>query len=180
MQFRNSADRYGIVAQLFHWLLAAAVFVQLGIGVYVDDLPLSLARLQWLSRHKALGFVILVLLLARLGWRLVNPAPPLPGSMPRRERRLARATHWLLYALLIAAPVAGWVHADAAGLGINVFGLFTLPDLVAKNPELSERFHDVHVALVTTLAVLLILHIAAALRHALLRDGVFGRMLPWK
>lgn len=155
--------------------------MQLGIGLYVDDLPISIARLQWLSRHKALGFVILALVLARLGWRLVNPAPPLPGSMPGWERRLARLTHWLLYGLLIAAPIAGWLHADAAGLGVNVFGLFTLPDLVAKNPELSEVFHDVHAILVKTLAVLLVLHIAAALRHALwLRDAVFGRMLPWK
>lgn len=180
MQLRNSGSRYGFIAQLFHWTVAVLVFVQAGMGIYVDDLPLGLARLQWLSRHKALGFVILVLVLARLAWRLVNPAPPMPGSMPRWERRIARATHWLLYALLLAAPVAGWMHADAAGLGVNVFGLFTLPGLVAKNPQLSEWFHDAHVVLVATLAVLLFLHVAAALRHALLRDGVFGRMVPWK
>ncbi|HEX6928046.1 MAG TPA: cytochrome b [Gammaproteobacteria bacterium] len=180
MRFRNSENDYGLVAILFHWLIAALVFIQLGIGIYVDDLPISLARLQWLSRHKATGFVILVLVLARLAWRLVNPAPALPGSMAHWERRIAHATHWLLYGLLITAPLAGWLHADAAGLGVNVFGLFSVPDLMPKNRQVSEMFHDVHVVLVAALAVLLLLHVAAALRHALLRDGVFGRMLPWK
>lgn len=156
------------------------VFVQLGIGVYVDDLPLGIERLQWLARHKSLGFVILVLVMLRLGWRLYNPAPPLPESMPPAMRRVARMTHWLLYLLLIAAPIAGWVHASAAGLGINVFGWFTVPNLVGKDPGLSEMFHTVHVVLVMSLAALLALHVAGALMHALvLRDGVFRRMLPF-
>lgn len=182
MRFRNSAEGYGIVAQAFHWLIALLVFTQIGLGIYVDDLPLSLARLQWLSRHKSLGLAILILVVFRLAWRGFNPPPPLPGFMPRAERRIARITHALLYVLLIAAPVAGWLHASAAGLGVNFFGWFALPDLVDKNAALSEFFHAAHATLVWTLATLLALHIGGALRHALwLRDGVFQRMLPqWK
>jgi cytochrome b561 len=180
MRFWNSGDSYGIVAQVFHWLIAALVFAQLAVGVYAANLPVSLARLQWLSRHKSLGLGILALVLARLAWRALNPPPALPGSVPPRERRAAAAVHWLLYVLLVLAPLAGWLHASAAGLSVNWFGLFQVPDLVAKDPQLSELFKQVHRVLVALLAVFLAGHIGAALRHALLlRDGIMQRMLPW-
>lgn len=87
----------------------------------------------------------------------------------------------MLYGLLIAAPVAGWLHASASGLGVNVFGWFALPDMVPRNAELSELFRQWHRALVTILAAMIVLHVAAAFRHALiLRDGVMARMLPQK
>lgn len=155
--------------------------MQTAIGVYVDDLPVSMERLQWLSRHKSLGFTILVLVLLRLAWRLFHPVPPLPASVPRVTRRVALMTHRVMYGLLIAAPIAGWMHASASGLGVNVFGWFVLPDIVARSTQLSDWFHQLHSVLVTMLAVVIVLHIAAALRHALiLRDGVMARMLPWK
>lgn len=180
MQYRNSKDAYGSIAQALHWVIAALVFIQLGIGLYVDDLPVSLARLQWLSWHKSLGFVIFILAVLRLGWRFASPAPPLPDSIPAIVRQLARFTHWMLYALLIAAPLAGWMHASAAGLGVNVFGWFALPNVVPRDPGLAELFHDTHSMLVWTLAALVVLHVAAALNHALvLRDGIVARMLPW-
>lgn len=180
MQFRNSGDSYGIVAQVLHWVIAALVLAQLAIGVYAANLPVSLARLQWLSRHKSLGLGILALVLARLAWRAMNPPPALPDSVPLRERRAAAAVHWLLYLLLILAPLAGWLHASAAGLSVNWFGLFQVPDLLAKDPQLSELLKQAHGVLVALLAVLLAGHIGAALRHAfLLRDGIMHRMLPW-
>jgi cytochrome b561 len=182
MHFRNSGDSYGIIAQSFHWLIALMIFIPFGIGVYASGLPMSLARLQWLSHHKALGITILVLVLLRLMWRVFNRPPPLPASMPRWERRAAVATHWGIYALLIAAPLAGWLYASAAGLSVSWFGVVNVPDLVAKNPELAPTMRALHSLLVKTLAVLLVLHIAAATRHALLlRDGVMRRMLPrWR
>ena len=175
----NSVASYGSIAQLFHWLVAVLVFVQIAIGLYVEDLPVGLERLQWLSRHKSLGFVILVLVLLRLAWRLFHPAPALPDNISTLTRRFAAGTHALLYGLLIAAPLAGWLHASASGLGVSVFGWFVLPDMVAKNAALSEWFHELHVVLVLMLAVVAAVHIAAALRHALiLHDGIMLRMLP--
>ena len=180
-RLRNSSESYGIIAQAFHWLVAALVFAQLGIGLYAANLPLSLARLQWLSRHKSLGLAILALVVLRLAWRALDRPPAPPGFMPRWERRAALATHWLIYLLLVLAPLAGWLHASAAGLSVNWFGFLVVPDLVPKNPELAERFKALHVALVLLLAALLAVHIGAALRHAILRrDGVMHRMLPWK
>jgi len=171
VNLRNSTESYGIIAQAFHWLVALLVLAQLGIGLYAANLPVSLARLRWLSHHKSLGLAILALVLLRLGWRALNRPPGLPGSMPRWERRAALATHRLFYLLLILAPLAGLLYASAAGLSVNWFGLFQVPEL----------FKALHIGLVALLASLVALHVGAALRHALLlRDSVMRRMLPWK
>lgn len=178
---KHDHEAYGIIAQAFHWLVAALVLAQLAIGVYAANLPVSLARLRWLSHHKSLGLTVLVLVLLRLAWRALNRPPELPAAMPRWERRAALATHWLLYLLLVAAPLAGWLYASAAGLSASWFGLFSVPDLVAKDPGRAELFKALHIGLVSLLALLVALHVGAALRHRLiLRDSVMHRMLPWK
>lgn len=180
-QSGNTNDSYGIIAQVLHWLVAAFVLVQFGLGLYAANLPVSLARLQWLSRHKSLGLAILVLMILRLAWRSMNRPPVLPDSMPRWERRAAATTHRLLYILLVLAPLAGWLYASAAGLSVNWFGVVQVPDLLPRNTELSELFRQTHRIFVALLALLLVAHVGAALRHALvLRDGVLYRMLPWK
>lgn len=162
-----------------HWLIATLVFTQIALGVYVDDLPISLARLQWVARHKSLGLLILVLFVLRLAWRSFDHAPALPRSVPPRHRQAATVTHWLMYSLAIFAPIAGWLHASAAGLGASFFGLFPIPSLVAKNVGLSDLFATIHAWLVWLLAGVVGLHVAAALRHVVRRDRVFERMSPW-
>jgi len=170
-----------MVAQSLHWLVAALVFVQFGLGLYAAGLTVSIARLQWLSRHKSLGLAVLALVLLRLAWRSANRPPALPDSMPSWQRRAAAIVHWLLYALLVLGALTGWMHASAAGLSVNWFGLFQVPDLLPKRPDLSELLRAVHRGFVALLAVLLLGHVGGALRHALvLRDGVMHRMLPWK
>jgi cytochrome b561 len=157
------------------------VLVQLGLGVYAADLPVSLARLQWLSRHKSFGLAILALILLRFAWRSMNRQPALPATMPPWQQRAARATHWLLYALLVLAPLSGWLHASAAGLSANWFGLFQVPDLIGRDPELALPLKVAHKACVALLAILLLGHAGAAFWHAfVVRDGVLHRMLPWK
>jgi cytochrome b561 len=176
----DTNESYGVIAQALHWLVAVFVLVQFGLGLYAASLPVSLARLQWLSRHKSLGLAILALMILRLGWRSMNLPPALPDSMPCWERRAAASTHWLLYLLLVLAPLAGWLHASAAGLSVNWFGVVQIPDLLPKNPELSELFKQAHRFCVALLGLLLVGHVGAALRHAcVLRDGVLHRMLTW-
>jgi len=182
VRYRNTELRYGIIAQLFHWLVAVLVFVQATIGLYASDLPVGIARLKWLSRHKAIGVTVLALVLLRLGWRYLNRLPHLPGSMPPWERRAALLTHRMLYALLLLAPISGWLYASAAGLSVTWFGWFRIPDLLAKNTQIAPYFKELHEVLVFTLIPLVVLHVFAALRHAFFRrDGVMGRMLPlWR
>lgn len=180
MRWRNSEQGYGIVAQALHWLVALLVFVQLGLGLYAAGLPLGIARLEWLSRHKSLGLAVLALALARLAWRAASPAPALPAAMSRSERFAASATHRLLYALLIVAPLAGWLYASAAGLSVNWFGLWLVPDLVPKDAHWAALLKLLHKLSVLLLTLLVAGHVAAALRHALVRrDGILRRMLPW-
>jgi len=100
--------------------------------------------------------------------------------MPQWERRAATVTHWLLYAALVLAPLAGWLHASAAGLSINWFGLMQVPDLLQKDAEMSDLFRNLHRGCVALLALLVLGHVGAALRHVLVaRDGIVHRMLPW-
>jgi cytochrome b561 len=178
VRWRNSTERYGIIAQAFHWLTAMLVFVQLGLGLYAASLPVSLARLVWLSRHKSLGLAILALVVIRLVWRAFDRPPALPERMPRWERRAALANHLGLYVLLVLAAMAGWASASAAGLSVNWFGFFQVPDLVTKSQPLAQAFKVIHTALVAGLTLLIFLHIGAAARHAFwLRDGIARRML---
>jgi cytochrome b561 len=178
-RLRNTDDSYGSLARSLHWLVAVLVFVQLGLGLYAAGLPFGLARLQWVSHHKSLGLAVLVLVLVRLAWRIADRPPPLPATMPRWQRAAASSTHRLLYAALIIAPLAGWLHASASGLSVSWFGWVQVPDLIAKRPEWADALKAVHRASVAVLGVLVALHVAGALQHALVaRDGVVRRMLP--
>lgn len=156
------------------------MFIQIGLGLYVDDLPVSLNRLRWVARHKSVGMLILTLFLLRLAWRSIDRAPALPDAIAPMERGLARSAHRLLYALAILAALTGWLHASAAGLGASFFGLFPVPSLISKDVELSDLFKAAHNWLVWSLVAVLALHVAAAARHLWLRDGIVGRMTPWQ
>lgn len=175
----NSDGAYGIIAQALHWCVAALIFIQIPLGWYAAHLPVSMARLQWLSYHKSLGLTILALVLLRLVWRWIDAPPPLPSTMAHRERRAAHAMHWLLYFIPVSAMLAGWLYASAAGLSVNWFGLILIPDLIAKNTGIAPLFKEFHHGLVGLLALLLIGHIGATVRHVfILRDNVAKRMLP--
>ena len=178
-RWRNSDKAYGIIAQLLHWCVAALVFVQLPLGLYAANLPVSMARLQWLSYHKSLGITILTLMLVRLIWRFIDAPPLLPTAMPAWERRAAHIMHWTIYVVLLPAMLAGWLYASALGLSINWFGLVVVPDLIAKNTDLAPLFKSLHHILIALFTLLLVGHIGAAIRHAfVLRDRVVRRMLP--
>ena len=124
---------------------------------------------------------ILVLTLARIVWRLMNPALPLPDHTPRWQKILARTTHVLFYVLLLALPLAGWASSSAAGRAVEWFGLFSWPNLpVPLDRSLARTFLNVHEAGVKVLYVVLALHVAGALKHHFLdRDNILHRMLPF-
>lgn len=149
------------------------------LGLYAANLPVSMARLQWLSWHKSLGISILLLMLMRLVWRLFDAPPPLPASMVQWERQAAHAVHWALYAVSLLAMLAGWLYASSAGLSIKWFGMLLIPDLMEKNTLIAPLFKELHHVMVLLLGLLVIGHVAAAARHSLLlRDGMLQRMLP--
>lgn len=179
IRLHNDALRYGVIAQAFHWAMAALVAAQFGLGWYMEGLPLGPEAFALYNLHKSLGLLALLLLAGRVLWRFASPPPPLPEEMPAPERLAARISHGLLYALLLLQPASGLVMAFASGFPTVVFDLFTLPSPMAASNALKDAFLVVHLASSFALAALVALHAAAALRHHLvLGDDVLRRMLP--
>jgi cytochrome b561 len=180
MTLRNTSHRWGVLSQLFHWLIVVLIIVQVTLASLADDLPAGAKKLALLARHKSVGITILMLVILRLLWRSLNPTPLLPVTLKPYERFLARCTHALLYLLLFAMPLSGWMMSSARGFPVSWFGFFTLPDLVPKNKSLYLALLTTHEMLALTLAAVVTLHVAAALKHHfVLRDDVLRRMLPF-
>ena len=171
--------RYTTTAISLHWLIAIGIAGTFSLGLYMHELPLSPTKLQLYSWHKWAGVSLFALIVVRLLWRATHAAPPLPAQMPALQRLAANATHWALYALMIAVPLSGWLMSSAKGFQTVWFGVLPLPDLVAKDAALGDLLQDVHEALNLTMLGLVLLHAVAALKHHFIdRDDVLTRMLP--
>lgn len=173
-------NRYSIVSLIFHWLIAALVVTQV-LLIMTADATKGPAAGQWIGLHKSIGLGILVLTLGRIGWRLANPAIPLPETIPRWQRLMARGTHILFYVVLIGMPLGGWAASSAAGREIVWFGLFEWPLLpIGGGRETAGRLMDMHELGAKALYLLIVLHVAGALKHHFVdRDNVLHRMMPW-
>jgi cytochrome b561 len=175
IQPRHCYDRPAIA---LHWLLAGLLLGNLALGLTMADLPFSPWRLKLFNWHKWAGMTILVLSALRLLWRLGHRPPPhLP--MPAWQERAALATHGTLYLLFFAVPLAGWAYSSAAGFPVVLFGVLPLPDWVPVSRPLAATFKGAHEALAWGLALLIALHVAAALKHQFIdRDALLRRMWP--
>lgn len=167
-------------ARVFHWLSALLVLLTIPVALIMVTPGIERALQDPLFLfHKNVGVLILLLVAVRLAYRLVNPSPPLPHSVPPLQRHIAEATHWLLYGLLLAMAISGYVRVTAGGFPLEIPDRLGLPHLVPKSDDLAERAKQIHVFLRFPLIALITLHIAAALYHAVIRrDGVFQRMAP--
>ena len=173
------AARYGSIAQAAHWIVFLLVVALFAIAWYMTGLPLGPEKIRIYNLHKSIGVLVLALMVLRLVWRRVSPPPPLPSDMADWERLAARASHILLYTLLLAQPLVGIVHSWSANFPVVVFGLFTLPNLTGPSEALKEFLGALHFWIGWGLLGLIAVHAAAALRHHfVLRDDVLRRMLP--
>jgi cytochrome b561 len=172
----SPADRYSSFAIVLHWLLAIAIVGAFGLGLYMSDLPFSPSRIKLYNWHKWAGVSILALSALRLLWRLGH-RPPVDLPMPAWQARAAHAVHVLLYLAFFAVPLTGWAMSSAKGFPIVWFGVLPLPDFVPKDHDLGELLEEVHAALAWGLAVLVLAHVAGALKHHFVdRDGLLQRM----
>ena len=173
---KRSVHRYTTVAVVLHWVLALAIIGSFSVGFYMSGLQFSLTRLKLYNWHKWAGVTILALSALRLLWRLTHRPPP-DGPMPAWQARAAHATHKLLYVLFFAVPLFGWAYSSAAGFPIVWFGVLPLPDFVPKDAALAETFKALHKFAAYGLALLVLAHLAGALKHQFIkRDGLIGRM----
>lgn len=175
----NPSPRYTRTAIFLHWSVGLGMIGTFAAGFYMVDLPLSPSKLQLYSWHKWAGMSLLTLTVVRLVWRMSHPAPELPSSMGPSARLAAHAGHCVLYALMLAIPLSGWLMSSAQGFPVVWFGVLTLPDLVPKDAELGAALKQAHVFLNYTLVAALIGHVGAALHHHFIRkDTILTRMLP--
>lgn len=176
----KSASRvYTPLARLLHWLMAILLIAMLALGFYMSGLRLSPEKLQLYSWHKWAGVTAFLLVLIRLLWRVTHRPPPLPQGMPRGEQLMAHAGHGLLYLLMLAIPMTGWLMSSAKGFQTVWFGLLPIPDLLQKDRELGDLLAEVHEALNFLLIAIAVGHVGAALKHHFInRDDVLLRMLP--
>ncbi|MFZ5724344.1 MAG: cytochrome b [Pseudomonadota bacterium] len=178
MLLKNTEQRWGLVAQLFHWsmflLIAGAWFA---VESHEDFPKGSAERAEWMALHKALGVTIFALVWFRLAARLTQSSPAPSGAA--WQRRLAWATHAALYLLMILMPLTGLLASQFGGKPVAWFGLFEIPVWVTEDRERAKQIMEVHEAGWSLLLTLIVLHAGAALYHQLvLKDGLLRRMLP--
>jgi cytochrome b561/polyisoprenoid-binding protein YceI len=195
----NVRQRYTAVAIVLHWAIALAIFAMIPLGWWMHDAAAHAATqakaVAAYQLHKSIGLTILALSLARLGWRLMHAAPPLPAHMPAWEKFGARASHWLFYFLIIAMPFTGWLYVST-GWSANsdrplevptlYFNLFRVPHLFGLShlanetrAALSHAFMFTHSKFAWVMIGLAALHVAAALKHHFFdQDDVLVRMIP--
>lgn len=188
--FGNSADQWGKLAKWLHWGIALMIIIQVPLGFWMADVYSQVFRdpsvrpllIKLAMAHNTIGFLVLILAAIRLGWRFSQPTPDLPESLATFQRVVARVTHIFLYALLFAFPISGWAALSAFGeFPIFFFIWDSVPPIVDKlpfnDPNGFAFWSGIHHLCWQIGAVILSLHILAAIWHALVRkDGVLRRM----
>jgi len=172
--------RFAAASRLLHWLMAPMIIAMLFIGV---GMAASVSRRYDLlvSIHRPLGIAILVLGVARIVNRFINPPPGLPDTVPSLQRFAAKASHIALYALMFVLPLVGWGMLSAARYPIVLYGPVRLPPILPHDLTLYAWLRDLHSVLAYLLFATFLAHFGAALYHGLIRrDGVFGSMTSWE
>jgi cytochrome b561 len=171
---------YTRTAVALHWLIALLITCGFSLGAYMVDLHISPRKVRFYAYHKWIGITVLALVLIRSVWRLTHKPPP-EEPMPRWQLRTTHLTHYLLYVLLIATPLCGWLDTSAAGIPVVYLKLWQLPDLVHKNRDLAKVLAKIHGFLAWTLLWVVLLHTAAAFKHHFIdHDSTLKRMLAWR
>ncbi len=172
--------RYSPAMQAFHWLTAALMLAILPLAWVMVSLPKDAGNRDLLfTLHESVGVTILALVAVRLAWRTTRPvAPPVQAGTPHWMAAAGRANHWLLYAILFAMPISGYVMSSAGGYPISYLGLFTLPGL-PHNKAVAGAALTVHLLVQWAVYALVALHLLATTWHvAVRRDGLLARELP--
>ncbi len=169
---------YSFLARLLHWATAIAVLIAIPLAIIAVNVPNGPGKGELFFWHKSFGVLVFIIVILRALQRLINGAPGPHPQLPEIEKIGSQAVHYILYVLLIAVPLLGWIGTSALGHPPSFFGFFTLPPLVAENKEFGEKIMNWHVVLAFMLAGLASFHIIFALYHGIVRkDGVLTRMI---
>jgi len=174
---KNTETAYGAVAKTFHWLLFLMLTFSIVAGNFLASMPKGTEKLQAAGMHKSFGAVILILILMRFIWRLMNTTPKEPAGTTGIQKLLSEAMHWGLYALMFAQPISGILMSQAAGYPVSFFGLFEFPMFMEKSQAVAEFARGMHGIVWILLVIAVIGHVGAALfHHFIAKDDVLKRM----
>jgi cytochrome b561 len=169
---------YGTTAKVLHWLIVALLVIQYPIGFLMPDLHANTKPGVPMTLHVSFGLTILTLIALRFVWRLTHPVAP-ESSLPGWRRLASEGVHWVLYLLVFATTITGWLFASFRGWSLSYFGLWPLPMLAEANPAYNKAIDGLHQAAEWALLVFIALHVATALVHRFVyRDGIMQRMMP--
>ncbi len=181
----GAVKRYNAGAMLLHWAIFVLLVITVAIGWRAEDLDKA-ARLQAMQFHKSFGLTILLLSIFRLVWRHINPPPPLPNNMSARATLIMKLTHIAFYALMLGIPLLGWLLISTSSYKFPTmfWGVFQWPVLPLSELSFSKQLHEIaeflHSKFVWLGIILMLLHVAAALKHQFVdKDGLLGRMIPF-
>ena len=180
MAVKSDALHWGSLAKGFHWLIVILILVQASVGLVMVELPKRPNVIPIFNFHKSLGLTILLLAILRLGWRAFDRRPPMPPTMPHWQALGARLGHALLYVLLFAVPLSGWLFDSASSLRpLFWWGMVRMPSLTHADKDFAQIALGLHEWLFWTLVLVAAGHAALALVHHFInRDDVLRRMLP--
>src|SRR5262245_21582724 len=174
-----AAARYTRTAIVLHWLIAVALIGQVVLGWFLDDIPRNTpARSWWVNTHKSIGLTLGLLIVIRLWWRWAHEPPELPHFMPQWQRTAARVSHAALYACMVIMPLTGYIASNFSKYGVKYFNAIPLPPWGVDDHGIYAFFNGAHVVTSYIFVALIAVHVISAVRHAVLRDGIFRRMWP--
>ncbi|MBX2834289.1 MAG: cytochrome b/b6 domain-containing protein [Micavibrio sp.] len=177
MPVKNTQTQFGSVARALHWSIALLILSLLCVGFYMIGMEFSPLKLQIYSIHKSFGLIVLLLGIARIIWKSINPRPNHLASHTKFERLAAGLMHILLYVGIIVMPLSGWIMSSAGEYPASFFGLFDIPHLTAKNEHLYERMKDIHELSAYAIIAAVGLHYLGAVKHHLIdRNDTLRRM----
>ena len=181
MIWRNTTERYGIVAQGFHWIVALCVIGLLIVGLLMTEMKQGPDMFKVYALHKSVGITVLVLAVLHLIWKLSNAHPRSLPTHQKWEKFLATLVHVFLYFAIIGMPLSGWIMSSAKGYPVNLFWIegLTLPNLVGPSEEVAKRANQFHELAAYALIAAIGLHFAGALKHHVIdKDSTLRRMIP--
>lgn len=179
---KNDTENYGSFSKAIHWLMALLIVMLIAVGIFMTGLDKEdPSRGQIFGMHKAFGALALMLVVVRVVWLRISPAPALPAVFTAKEKRIVSSVKGMLYLLMFLVPIAGYVMSSAANRPVSFFGLFDMPMLVAENKAIAEFAHEAHEILAFVMIAFIVLHVAGAIKHRLKdRNGpadIMNRML---
>jgi len=179
MSLHNTTESFGITAKIFHWLIAVAIIGVWFAGNFMGDITDAPLRSTVYGLHKSTGIVILALAVLAFSWRAFSIKPGLPAHVKPWQKAAATGVKYALYLCMIFMPLSGWAMSSAGGRPVSVYGLFTLPELVARDDVMRYFYGSIHDMFGNLLWMLVLAHVGAAmLHHFYYKDGVLKRMLP--